>query len=155
MFTWIIESSHLLILCQYVWCLLACVCAGLTCETDRVKRPTSCSCVPSEERSGLLRVKLGAGEAGFRNSSSAESELDMASPGFSVSPAAENTTITLGRGSVRLSWMNLLTRVVAAGSGLKDRDWRSLLQPSEPLEPLEPFCCMRAASQPSAQIRGW
>lgn len=67
------------------------------------KRPTSCSWVFSEERSGVLRVRLGEGEAGFRNSSSTESELDMASPGFSVSPAAENTTITLGRGSVRLS----------------------------------------------------
>lgn len=120
-----------------------------------VRRPTSCSCVFSGERSGLLTVKLGAGEAGFRKSSSAESELDMASPGFSVSPAGENTTITLGRGSVRLSWMNLLTRVVAAGSGLKDRAWRSLLQPSEPLEPLEPFCCMRAAGQLSPQIWGW
>ncbi|TNN61997.1 hypothetical protein EYF80_027832 [Liparis tanakae] len=45
--------------------------------------------------------------------------------------------------------MNRRTRVVAAGSGLKDRAWRSLAppQPSEPLEPLEPFCCMRAASQ--------
>lgn len=118
------------------------------------KRPTSCSWVFSEERSGVLRVRLGEGEAGFRNSSSTESELDMASPGFSVSPAAENTTITLGRGSVRLSWMKRLTRV-AAGSGLKDRDWRSLLlQPSEPLEPLEPFCCMRAAGQLSTrQVR--
>lgn len=50
--------------------------------------------------------------------------------------------------------MKRLTRV-AAGSGLKDRDWRSLLlQPSEPLEPLEPFCCMRAAGQLSArQVR--
>lgn len=81
---------------------LTCEC-GLLDMVNRVKRPTSCSCVLSAERSGLLRVKFGAGEAGFRNSSSAESELDMASPGFSVSPAAENTTITLGRGSVRLS----------------------------------------------------
>lgn len=103
----------------------------------------------------MRTVRLGAGEAGFRKSSPAESELDMASPGFSVSPAAENTTITLGRGSVRRSWMNLLTRVVAAGSGLNDKDWRSLLQPSEPFEPLEPFCCMRATGQLSARTWGW
>lgn len=135
-----------------------CLCVSLkwfSMYNKLVRRPTSCSCVFSVERSDLLTVKLGAGEAGFRNSSSAESELDMASPGFSVSPAGENTTITLGRGSARLSWMNLLTRVVAAGSGLKDRDWRSLLQPSETLEPLEPFCCMRAAGQLSPQIWGW
>ncbi|CAG5870839.1 unnamed protein product [Menidia menidia] len=47
--------------------------------------------------------------------------------------------------------MNRLTRVVAEGSGLKEGDWRSLLQPSEPLEPLEPFCCMHAAGQLSAR----
>ncbi len=110
-----------------------------------VPRPTSCS---APARSGLLRGKLGAGEAGLRSSSSAESAVDMASPGFSLSPAAEKTTITLGRGSVRRSCMNRLTRVVAAGSGLKD--CRSLLPPSEPLEPLEPFCCMRAASRLTA-----
>lgn len=88
-------------LCYKLCCLVACATGFFFFFME--KRPTSCSWVFSEERSGVLRVRLGEGEAGFRNSSSTESELDMASPGFSVSPAAENTTITLGRGSVRLS----------------------------------------------------
>lgn len=118
-----------------------------------VERPTSCSsCGLGAGRSGLLRLRFGEGAGGFRKSSSAESELDMASLGFSLFPVPENTTITLGRGSVRLSWMKRLTRVVAEGSsGLSDGDCRSLLplllQPSWPLEPLEPFCCIRATEQ--------
>lgn len=130
-------------------CLLAYVCVVIFREAER---HTSCSWVLREDRSGLL----GEGEAGFRTSSSAAgSELDIASLGLSVSPAAENTTITLGRGSDRLSWINRLTRVVAAGIGLKEeRGWRSLLpHPSEPLEPLEPFCCMHAEG-PALGARG-
>lgn len=114
------------------------------------RRPTSCSWLFREERGGLLGVRFGEGEAGCRGSSSAGSEPDMASPGLSPSPAPEKTTITLGRGSVRLSWMKRLTRVVAAGSGLKDGDWRSRPQPPEPLEALDPFCCMHSAGQLSA-----
>lgn len=104
----------------------------------------------------MLTVEPAGGEAGFRKSSSARSVLDMASASFalSVSPVAENTTITLGRGSDRLSWMNRLTLVVAAGSGLNDRAKRSLPEPSELFEPLEPFCCMRAAGhEPQRAIR--
>lgn len=71
--------------------------------------------------------------------------MASASFAFSVSPVAEKTTITLGSGSDRLSWMKRLTLVVAAGSGLNDRARRSLPEPSELFEPLEPFCCMRAA----------
>lgn len=103
-------------------CVSLCVSYFCVFSTHTAQRPTSCSWVFSGACSGLLRARLGEGDAGFRKSSSAESELDMASLGFSVSPAAEKTTITLGSGSVRLSWMKRLTRVVAAGSGLKDRD---------------------------------
>lgn len=74
--------------------------------------------------------------------------MASASFAFSGSPAAEKTTITLGSGSDRLSWMKRLTLVVAAaGSGLKDRARRSRPEPSELVEPPEPFCCMRAAGR--------
>lgn len=121
------------------------------------RRPTSCSWLFREERGGLLGARFGEWEAGCRASSSAGSEPDMASPGLSPSPAPEKTTITLGRGSVRLSWMKRLTRVVAAaGSGLKDGDWRSRPpQPPEPLEALDPFCCMHSAGQLSAPDAAW
>lgn len=87
---------------------------------------------------------------------SEESELIMALFGgvLSLSPAAENTTITLGRGSALCrSWMKRLTRVVVAlGSALKDRGGRSLSLPSEEPGEAEPFCCMRA-EQPRSGLR--
>ena len=97
----------------------------------------------------MPRIRLGVD--GFLKSSCALSELDMASPGFSVSP--ENTTITLGRGRARRSRTNLLTRE-AEGSELEmenEGPWRSLGGGSS-----DPFGCMQApvGQRPPARGKG-